>query len=254
MVFAGILSIAKNTAVSLAFIAVGIIGFTPIRPLLLKLAGFRLHSKATLVLSIALLFSGSWISSLKNESANDINSTKSDKQEPKEVNPDSAQTVTQDVKKETSPATPSTPTDASQPITESQESVIPDLFPVDVYLNLENQGFEITKDFENCCIWVASKSMANGRTMGAEIYSHNASSVERINASIVGYANDDVTVMAKQFLGYVAAVPLESVNQDEIRDWVGANISGGSKNFGPINIEIERVKKNSYLLSITSKK
>ncbi len=66
-IISGLLTIADTPVLSSAVIVVGLIGFNPARVQIFKYAGFRLHSKATLIFSIALVFLGSLISAYTGE-------------------------------------------------------------------------------------------------------------------------------------------------------------------------------------------
>ncbi|MEI6914245.1 MAG: hypothetical protein WCL39_03850 [Armatimonadota bacterium] len=123
--------------------------------------------------------------------------------------------------------------------------------PVDVYLNMEKQGFTTKKDFSNGkCMWSSSKTI-NMTTYGVDVYSSNVNTVERVNAMGGTTTDKDADAVFRKFLGYVATLQYEGSQPEVARQWVESNIgSKGKMSIGGVTFEIDAPAPTGRWLSI----
>jgi len=104
---------------------------------------------------------------------------------------------------------------------------IPELKPVDVYLNLEKQGFTTTKQFssEYGNSWDCKNSSA-GIDYIVNVFSDDVNSVERVRATAMLNGNENKQIIAtKPFLKYVASVPFEGNDPAKFAEWLDKNFN-----------------------------
>lgn len=143
-------------------------------------------------------------------------------------------------------ATP-TPT----PTPQATESNIPGVMPVDVYLNLENEGFSTTKELNPCCSWFSVKGDMSSVRYLAEVYGNSASSFYRVNASVTTTIDKNTNAIARPFFGYIATLNYSGSKPDDARKWVEKNIGKKAKTIiGGVTIELDRGQKNGLWLSL----
>lgn len=132
--------------------------------------------------------------------------------------------------------------------------VIPGLMPVDVYGSLKSMGFEIKKDFNPCCIWMASDG-SQPVWYKADIYGEDAASVKRINAWIVGFDGIDYSKLGKPYLGFIASLPYDGSQPDKARSWVEKNINrkGAETDIGGVRFKIDLTKTSRHLSVFVAK-
>jgi outer membrane biosynthesis protein TonB len=127
----------------------------------------------------------------------------------------------------------------SKPEPEPAPSNIPGLTPQDVYLNLENRGFECSEPElmgpEDEVRWTCQKQEAEGEYL-VEISSKDANSVRLLKAKVVSNDPARADALAGDFLGYVARVPYEGAQPEKAKGWVENNVgSKASAEFGGVS-------------------
>jgi hypothetical protein len=149
--------------------------------------------------------------------------------------------------------TPTTPPQASakQAITPSPQAnaeapaetiaTIPELMPVDVYLNLTNKGFtkEGPRTVGDSTYWLCTSATPE-LTYRVEIYApKNASAVSSVSASLTNSGTQDTAALAAEFFAYVATLPYDGAEPERAAQWVKANAGRNAKaTFGPVTFEI----------------
>lgn len=116
--------------------------------------------------------------------------------------------------------------DEQQTVTKSDDSskYINGLAPVDVYLNMEKQGFKTEKQLsgEYGNSWTSTKSYA-GIDYRVETYSSNINNVE----SVQGTAMIDVTqkeiIAAQQFFIFLSSLPYDNADPQKAGQWIKDN-------------------------------
>ena len=105
------------------------------------------------------------------------------------------------------------------------DNKIPELKPVDVYLNLEKQGFTTTKNLssEYGNSWDCKSSSA-GIDYHVNVFSDDVNSVERVRATAMLNGIEDKQIIATMpFLKYVASVPFEGNDPAKFAEWLDKN-------------------------------
>ncbi len=102
---------------------------------------------------------------------------------------------------------------------------IPGLQPVDIYLNLEKQGFVTDKhystEFGNS--WDC-KNSSTGIDYVVSVFSSDISSVETLKATAMLTGQEDKGIEAtKPFLKYIASVPFEGNDPAKVAEWIEDN-------------------------------
>lgn len=151
----------------------------------------------------------------------------------------------------TSTTTPSVQsTTETSVVTEANEKNIPGLMPVDIYLNLEEKGFETTKELNPCCSWYSVSGSSPVRYL-AEVYGNSASTVYRVNASVTTTIDKNTKAIAKPFFGYIATLQYTGSNPEVARDWVEKNVGKkASTVIGGVTFELDKGSDHGLLLSL----
>lgn len=132
---------------------------------------------------------------------------------------------------------------------------IPDLTPVDVYLNFEEIGFNIEKDIGSDYgnFWTATKNSGSVKYR-VEINSDNVNKVQSIRATArnANYNHKQ----AKQFLQYTASVLAiyGTANKSTLDKWINNNYNSteASTNFGNVTVKIMAPSQIMRVLKITT--
>lgn len=127
------------------------------------------------------------------------------------------------------------------------------LAPVDVYLNMEKQGFTTDKNLsgEYGNSWSSKKSI-EGIDYIVETYSSNIDNVESVKATAI----IDLTIKniesTKQFLKFVATLPYDNAKPQEASDWIENNFNKDKSNitFGDVKMTIYAPSKAARMLII----
>jgi len=128
---------------------------------------------------------------------------------------------------------------------DNQEKVIPGIMPVDVYLNLEQKGFQTAKEFSPCCTWISTKGDYPS-ALSVEVYGSNASSVRRINGN-----DNHFNSLSSPFLEKLATLKYDGADPEKASAWVKKNISKNAKTkFGSVTFEIKKWTTSARTLSI----
>lgn len=113
--------------------------------------------------------------------------------------------------------------DESTVSTESTNN-ISGLAPVDVYLNLEKQGFKTKKQLggEYGNLWTSTQSY-DGMDISVETFSYNTNSVVSVQASVMVDVNYKNIIAGKQFMRYISSLPYDNSKPDDAVKWVDEN-------------------------------
>jgi|GEM_PF-6272285 len=100
------------------------------------------------------------------------------------------------------------------------------LSPVDIYMNLEKQGFKTTKHFnkEWGNTWTSTKSYS-GISYEVVAYSTSADNVESVSATaIIDVLQKDI-ISTQQFFSYISSLPYTNSNPQQASKWVIDNFN-----------------------------
>jgi hypothetical protein len=105
------------------------------------------------------------------------------------------------------------------------------LNPVDVYLNMEKQGFKTDKQLgsEYGNTWTNTKSYA-GIDYNVVTFSSNIENVESVRATAMIDVTAKKIVATKQFIQFVATLPYENAKPEEAANWVDKNFDNDKAN------------------------
>ena len=125
-----------------------------------------------------------------------------------------------------------------------EPATIPGLFPVDVYGNLENQGFtcEGPDPIGDDEVWWNCERQESMSDYTVEIWGPDASSVRLVEATVLSFDPSATNELAADFLGYVATVPYEGSNPEEAKLWVEDNADATRR----VSTEISGVSYTLY--------
>jgi hypothetical protein len=100
------------------------------------------------------------------------------------------------------------------------ENAISGLMPVDVYLNMEKEGFPTKKIYnaEYGCSWENSKEI-NGIQYRVLTFSNDASSVETITASAIVYPPKTIEA-SKYFFNFISSLRYDNANPQIASKWI----------------------------------
>jgi outer membrane biosynthesis protein TonB len=135
---------------------------------------------------------------------------------------------------------------------EPEPKNIPGLTPQDVYLNLENRGFECSEPeltgSGDQVRWTCKKQEAKGEYL-VEISSKDANSVRLVEAKVVSNDPARADALAQDFLGYVARVPYEGAQPKEAKGWVERNVGHkASAEFGGVSYTLGAKAGSRFLV------
>lgn len=109
--------------------------------------------------------------------------------------------------------------------TKEVSNTIPGLVPVDIYLNLEKQGFTTDKDFSSKPIAFISKKSIEGIGYTVETYCPDVNSVNYIRITSIIDPSQKKIVAVKPFLKYMATLRYANANPEASIDWVDRNFN-----------------------------
>ena len=125
----------------------------------------------------------------------------------------------------------------------SDNVTIPGLLPVDVYLNMEKNGFKTSKDLggEYGNSWKCTSTEA-GLDYTVEIFSHGSSTVETVSATarVIDVQSKNISA-TQQFIVYVSSLPYEGSDPIKVAKWIDTNF-----NIDKASITISKVKYTIY--------
>jgi len=100
------------------------------------------------------------------------------------------------------------------------------LAPVDIYLNMEKQGFKTTKSLskEWGNIWTSTNSLA-GIDYKVDVYSTNIDNVETVTATAMVDVTQKKIIATQQFFIYISSLPYDSANPQRAGQWVSDNFN-----------------------------
>lgn len=100
------------------------------------------------------------------------------------------------------------------------------LNPVDVYLNLEKEGFKTEKQIggEYGNSWISTQSYA-GVDYKVETYSTNTQNVISVRATAMIDVTQKNIIATKQFMQFIATLPYENSQPEEAKSWVDRNFN-----------------------------
>jgi len=98
------------------------------------------------------------------------------------------------------------------------------LAPVDVYLNMEKQGFKTEKklgtEFGN--FWISKKNYA-GIDYNVETYSSNIDNIESVQATAIIDLSQKEIIAAQHFFIILSSLPYDNANQQKANQWIKDN-------------------------------
>lgn len=119
--------------------------------------------------------------------------------------------------------------------------VLPGIAAVDIYGNFEGSGsFQKEKTrFQGVTKYTLTERMPM-HMFQVESYSVGETKVHRISATCQIYlANVNLNTSCKQFIGYVASVPIDGINAYEVRNWVESSVgTNASKVFNGVEYKL----------------
>lgn len=108
--------------------------------------------------------------------------------------------------------------------TKENEKAIKGLKPVDVYMNLEKEGFKTAKSLGGeLKTWTNIKSDVGG-VFTVETSSSDSQSVEFVRATVQTDATGDIN-KSLSFFKYIASLPYESSNYELSTKWLDKNFN-----------------------------
>jgi outer membrane biosynthesis protein TonB len=139
----------------------------------------------------------------------------------------------------------------SKPEHEPAPRNIPGLTPQDVYLNLEEKGFECSEPElmrpEDEVRWTCKRQEAKGEYV-VEISSKDANSVRLLEAKVTSHDPARADALAGDFLGYVARVPYDGAQPKKAQAWVENNVgSKASAKFGGVSYTLDTKADSRFL-------
>ncbi len=145
----------------------------------------------------------------------------------------------QPTKKVEQPSTSEGQPELPTPIEASSSSrIIAGLNPVDVYLNLENRGFTLTKDFSAGYVIRTCVQKWPSVEYRAEVGGKVSDEADGVQATVMADGVEKTAEAGKDFLAFVASVPYTGAEPKKAHDWVlsnfnqdGASIVIGSARF-----------------------
>jgi hypothetical protein len=100
------------------------------------------------------------------------------------------------------------------------------LSPVDVYLNMEKQGFKTEKQLggEYGNSWTSKHSSA-GIDYTVDVFSSNIDNVESVRATAIIDVVNKKIIATQQFFQFVSSLPYENAKPEEATKWVANNFN-----------------------------
>lgn len=117
--------------------------------------------------------------------------------------------------------------ETSEPSPEGRKA-LPGLSPVDVYVSLENRGFEVKKEFsEHYASWTCVQKWPS-LELTAEVIGPNADEVGVVRAMVMADGVTKTAAAGSDFVAFVASAPYEGSDPQTAHDWVIANFDQDS--------------------------
>ncbi len=116
-------------------------------------------------------------------------------------------------------------TEAETQTEETSEPLkLPGLAPVDIYLNMENQGFTTEKNLggEYGSSWIC-KNVSGGINYEVSIFSTSTMDVESVTATAMNTDGDPAASLS--FIKYVSSTPVDGVDRDAVLSWIEKNFN-----------------------------
>lgn len=131
---------------------------------------------------------------------------------------------------------PTVAEEPTEPATVESEPVIPGIAAVDVYMNLENQGFDCEgpDPFGELLSWDCV--LVDGTTeFSARIYGISSTAIQAISATVREEGEAPSSANAGEFFGFLATLAYDGAEPEQAREWVTQNIdSGGEITIGTV--------------------
>lgn len=123
-------------------------------------------------------------------------------------------------------SSPQTTSDSPTNSRPSYSDIIQGLAPVDVYLNMEKQGFQTEKDFssEHGNTWT-SKATIDGISYQVSIYSMGADNVETVKATAMIDPTTNNIRETLKFICYVGSTPFTGAEPEKTIEWIKNNFN-----------------------------
>ncbi|MBL7954398.1 MAG: hypothetical protein JNJ91_05125 [Flavobacteriales bacterium] len=123
---------------------------------------------------------------------------------------------------------PTTPEAASEPEAQPAPTVISDLNPVDVYLNLEQRGFTVTKNLKPGQLsWTCRQTWPSVEFV-AETFGPEVDRASLVRATVTADGVNKTALAGRDYLLLVASVPYTGAQPQVAHDWLLANFDNDS--------------------------
>lgn len=139
-------------------------------------------------------------------------------------------------------------------ISTSSFAQVPGVTPVDIYLNLTNKGFTLTKKLggANGNLWTC-KEETEAYGYVCEIYnSGGTDNVKNIRATVTNNSDADTDELAKDFLAYIGSTPFTGNQPERLSQWVKDNM-GRTGKITVAGVTVEMIAKPSVRILIIGK-
>ena len=145
---------------------------------------------------------------------------------------------------------------SSVPNTETSEAqthirYIPGLSPTDVYLSLEQRGFNTKKTFnpQHGNLWTSTHSVI-GIDFKVDVFSYNTENVASVSATAMVDGNEKTIGATKQFFQFVSTVPYENANPELAAKWVDENFNNDKATIQIGNVTFMMMAPTQYVRSL----
>lgn len=141
-------------------------------------------------------------------------------------------------------------------IQDNRSRKLPGLMFVDVYLNMEEQGFKTTKTFsaDYGNLWEC-KYDDQGISYSVSVFGKDASTVESVTATatIQDVLNKSI-LTTKPFFVFVSSLPYDGSNPEQIAQWIDQNFDNDKSTLtvSEVSFTIHAPTKFTRILSIES--
>jgi hypothetical protein len=117
----------------------------------------------------------------------------------------------------------SSTSEATAPQETAEPQLIPGLAPVDVYLNLEQRGFTVTKDLKpGACSWMCEQLYPSVK-FNASVYGPETDVVSFIRGEVMADGVEKTALAGRDFLAFLASIPYDGAESQAAHDFVVQN-------------------------------
>lgn len=138
----------------------------------------------------------------------------------------------------------------------SRESFIPGIAAVDVYGNLMDRGFTVTRDYGKSMVFWKCEDNSNSQVyFRADVTAKTATQLIYVSATVMNFGTKSTDDLAMPFLEFFSTLPHRGSNPEATRKWVEQHINdiGASTHFGEVVYSISG-NDRSRILQLRHKK